>query len=100
VQCAALIAPYVLSLLPARDRIIGAADYAPLIDLLLSVFFNVLLLVGGFCCDGLIPLIPDPSPLVYGKEWEKGVLELPLGDGMTTTARGWHALVPSPSGGR
>lgn len=31
-HCASLIAPYVLSLLPARDRITGAADYASLID--------------------------------------------------------------------
>ncbi|MGL6150910.1 MAG: hypothetical protein ACRC1N_06945 [Aeromonas sobria] len=40
--------------------------------LLACVLFDALLLVDGFCCDGLIPLIPSPSPLIYGKEWEKG----------------------------
>ncbi|MEN3757528.1 hypothetical protein [Aeromonas veronii] len=32
----------------------------------------------------------DPSPLIYGKEWEKGAPESPLGDGMTTLAKGWY----------
>jgi len=36
----------------------------------------------------LLPLIPDPSRLIYGKEWEKGAPESPLGDGMTTRAVG------------
>ena len=73
-------------------------DNASLIDPAAPVGFSALQLVYGFCCDGLLPLIPDPSPLVYGKEWEKGAQIAAILEWRDSYGTGWQALVPSPLG--
>ncbi|GKQ67497.1 hypothetical protein KAM344_26620 [Aeromonas caviae] len=46
----------------------------------------------------MFPLIPDPSPLIYGKEWEKGAQIAAILECVTATPVGWRDTIPSPLG--